>query len=266
MHQKGFRGLEARFLDTLKVPRRIQRPRKRKYVSYHDILAISKEPVRTIKGRRIRAAAVFLWLSGIRVGAFASLPLDAVDLERLEIKQWPSLGVRTKNSKFADTYLLNIPELLSVVRDWDREVRSVLPGRGLWFAPLLPSTGDFDLSARVEMVGENRSRIVARNLRAWLKESGLPVLAPHAFRHGFANYVKKHSRSLADLEALRENLMHSNLVVTDGIYGIFTKDDVKERLHNLDTSREISTLDEIPPQDRQMVLDIYRLLRARWED
>ena len=239
-HQRGYKGLNAEYLDTLKAPRMIEPPREREYVSFDEIITISKTPVRTIKDQRIRAAAVFLWLSGMRVGAFASLPLDAVSIEHLEIMQWPSMGVRTKNTKFAVTYLLNIPELLEVVKAWDKEVRRVLPTKGLWFAPLLPSTGEFDLSVTVESIGENRGRIVTRNLRAWLDSSGLPYHSPHKFRNGHALYVKKRAKNFGDLEALRENLMHSSIHVTDSMYGIFSKNDVKERLHGLSTSSSLS--------------------------
>jgi len=64
---------------------------------------------------RIRAAAVFMFLSGICVGASVSLLLAAVDLETRNVKQWPSLGVRTKLGKHATTYLLDVPELTLVV-------------------------------------------------------------------------------------------------------------------------------------------------------
>ena len=50
------------------------------------------------------------------------------------------MGVRTKNKKHATTFLLPIPELLEVVKDWDREVRKVNP-EGLWFAPFSPRQG-----------------------------------------------------------------------------------------------------------------------------
>ena len=43
-----------------------------------------------------------------------TLPLEAVDLESLTVKQWPKLGVKTKFSKHATTFLLNSPELLEV--------------------------------------------------------------------------------------------------------------------------------------------------------
>lgn len=263
-HQKGHRALDAEYLDTLNAPKISEAPKEREHVSLEEIKAISKAPVRSTKERRIRAAAVFLWLSGMRVGAFASLPLDAVDLEKLEIKQWPSLGVRTKNSKYGTTTLLKVPELLHVVREWDQEIRKVLPTRGLWFSPLLPSTGELDLTATVETIGENRSRIVTRNLKPWLDRVGLPYHSPHKFRHGHALYVKKRAKSFPDLEALKENLMHSDVQVTDSMYGLFGKDDVKERLHGLsdpaeNDPSEIDLLEEIPPKDRFFVLEMYRL-------
>ena len=84
--------------------------------------------------RRIRAAACFWFLSGIRIGAFVTLPLSAVDLDNLTVKQWPKLGVKTKFSKHATTFLSGIPKLLEVARAWDKEVRSICGNTGLWFA------------------------------------------------------------------------------------------------------------------------------------
>ncbi len=60
-----------------------------------------------------------------------TLPLEAVDLEKLAVKQWPKLGVKTKFQKHATTFLLPIPELLRVVRAWDDEVRAVCGNMGL---------------------------------------------------------------------------------------------------------------------------------------
>ena len=96
----------------------------------------------------------------MRVSAFASLPINAVDLEKLEIKQWPSLGVRTKNSKCGDTTLLKNPDLLEVIIAWDKEIRNSLPVNGLWFAPLLPISGEIDLKATIEDIGENRAELL----------------------------------------------------------------------------------------------------------
>jgi hypothetical protein len=57
------------------------------------------------------------------------------------VKQWPKLGVRTKFKKHATTFLLGIPDLLEVVREWDKEVRGVCDNNGFWFAQLSPDKG-----------------------------------------------------------------------------------------------------------------------------
>jgi len=51
----------------------------------------------------------------------------------------------------------------------DKEIRRLLPENGLWFSPLLPSTGEIDLNASVETIGENRGRTVTKNLKEWMK-------------------------------------------------------------------------------------------------
>lgn len=265
-HQRGFKSIGIEYLDTLRAPKIDTKPKVREHVTFEEILVIAQTPVYSTKEKRIRAAAVFLWLSAMRASAFASLPLNAVDLQELEIKQYPSLGVRTKNNKYGDTTLLKISVLLDVVREWDKEIRSVLPENGLWFSPLLPSTGELNLHATVENIGENRGRTVGKNLRSWLNENNLPDHSPHKFRHGHAYYVKKHAKSFADLEALKENLMHESIQTTDRIYGLFDKDDMKERLHNLGKSEEINLLEEIPPEDREFVLEIYRVFKQKSSD
>jgi len=51
------------------------------------LTTIAYVPVFMIRDKRLQAAAVFWFLSGIRVGAFVSLPIKAVDIENLTIKQ-----------------------------------------------------------------------------------------------------------------------------------------------------------------------------------
>jgi site-specific recombinase XerD len=48
---------------------------------------------------RDQAACALLFVSGMRVGALATLPLAALDLGARTVKQWPALGVLTKNRK-----------------------------------------------------------------------------------------------------------------------------------------------------------------------
>jgi hypothetical protein len=97
-----------------------------------DVLALDRSQGQMAASGRdgSRASAGVLLLSGMRVGAFVSLPLAAAHLDPRMVKQWPSLGVRAKFKKHATTYLPDIPDLSGVVRTWDSEVRAVLPPRG----------------------------------------------------------------------------------------------------------------------------------------
>lgn len=230
-HRRGFSVITQAWLDTLKPPKMTEEGEEHEYVTLDEVRAIAKAPVETIRERRIRAAAVFWFLSGIRIGAFVTLPLAAVDIDNLTIKQWPKLGVKTKFGKHATTYMLDIPDLLRVVKAWDNEVRSVLLEKGLWFAPISPETGLIDPA--ITIAGKHRSIRARKDLENWLKRVGLPYHSPHKFRHGNAVYSLKNAKDISMLKAISQNLMHANLSVTDGVYGVLSEADVKDQIEKL---------------------------------
>ncbi len=105
----------------------------------------------------------------MRISAFVSLTLQLVDIDKREVIQDPTLGVRTKNQKYAVTYLWNIPELLKVVKEWDEEVRAILPAQGFWFAPFSPDTAEID--PNVFQIGKNCHILAEKN---WFATSFTP--------------------------------------------------------------------------------------------
>jgi integrase len=248
-HKRGFGLIDQAWLDTLKPPRMTIEYKEHEAVTIEEVLAIAHAPVFTMRDRRIRASAVFWFLSGIRIGAFVSLPIKAVDIENLTVNQWPKLGVKTKFQKHATTFLLDIPELLKVVIDWDNLVQSNPQKDSYWFAPLSPETGELDLE-QIE-VGSNRGQRARKDLEDWLFRVGLPYHSPHKFRHGFAVYAIKHAKDMSDMKAISQNLMHANISITDGIYGGLSDMDIKKQITSL-TSNSI-------PDDQQSLLEILRL-------
>ena len=232
MHRVGYKTkLRLSWLDTLKPPRMEEEPSEHEAVTIEEIRAMAEAPAETMREQRIKAAAVFWFLSGIRIGAFVTLPLKAIDMQERAVKQWPSLGVKTKFKKHANTFLLNIPDLLEVVKAWDDRARAHLPLDGFWFAPFSPQTGTFD--PNIKEVGKHRGTRARKDLQAWLDRVGLEYHSPHKFRHGHAVYALKQSDTTADLKAVSMNLMHSSLRVTDEIYSILSGDDIQERIANL---------------------------------
>jgi len=230
-NQPGYKNIKQAWINTLKVKRLSEVPRNKEAVTLDEILAIAKAPASSILERRIRAAAVMLFLSGMRIGALVSLPIQAVDIENRKIMQYPSLGVRTKNRKYGVTTLLDIAELLEVVKDWDKEGRSQRPSEGFWFAPLSPDTGEFD-PACFE-IGEHRDILARKNLQAWLDKVGLPYHSPHKFRHGHIHYAMARAKTIEDYKAISLNVMHSSMEITDQFYSVLNDSQVHDRVSSL---------------------------------
>lgn len=228
-HKGGYSTITMAWLSTLKVPAMVIEHADHEAVTIEEVRAIASAPVSTMRDRRIRASAVFWFLSGIRVGAFVTLPLSAVDLDSLTVKQWPKLGVKTKFKKHATTFLLDIPDLLEVVKEWDKVVHEA--DSRFWFASVSPDTGLID--PKVETVGNHRNIRARKDLEDWLGRVGLPYHSPHKFRHGHAVYALKNAKDIPALKAVSQNLMHSNLSITDGVYGILSDMDVRSEIHNL---------------------------------
>jgi len=171
-----------------------------------------------------------MFISGMRVRALVTLRLDCINLDKLEVKQWPRLGVKTKGGKHATTYLLDIPDLIQVVTRWDQIVRAQLAATALWYAPLATDGMSF-LNSNTP--GENRRDKVAKGLKRLCKMAGVRYRSPHKLRHGHAVYALKQAQDIATYKAVSMNLMHADLSVTDGIYAVLNQEDMRERIASL---------------------------------
>jgi len=236
IHIPGYRHkISPAWLQTIKLPRLQEEEKEHEFVSFEEILQIANAPTFSLRDERIKAGAVLWFISGIRIGAFVTLPIQAVNIKELEIYQFPSLGVKTKFGKSGTTDLLAIPELIEVVWNWDKLVRKNLPETSFWFAPLSRETGSFDRS--ITQVGNNRGSRAYKDLKDWMNKANLTFHSPHKFRHGYAVFGMKHYKTLPQLKALSQNLMHSNISVTDGIYGILNNEDKKVLLSDFNVNQ-----------------------------
>lgn len=55
----------------------------------------------------------------------------------------------------------------------------------------------------------------------------------HKFRHGHAVYALSNAKDITALKAINPNMMHANLSVTDGVYGILAEKDVRKEILRL---------------------------------
>lgn len=180
---------------------------------------------------RDRAMAARLFLTGERASAAVTSPISAIDFDKLSLRQWPELGVKTKNGKRATTFLFSIPELITVARSWDEHVRSHLPPDAPWYASINNQWGEQTLTANAP--GSNRNIALNKRLLRLFEQTGLPYRSAHKFRHGHAAYGLLHCQTMADYKALSLNLMHESLEITDGIYVHLKLEELRNRITNL---------------------------------
>ena len=274
-HSTEFRLITPAWIDSLYPPRRVLQSANEThldeddFVSLEDVKSLLAVPATAdqLVRRRDQAAAAMLLLSGMRPGAFGSLSLQCVDVAKLRIRQWPELGVHTKNSKKATIFLLHIPGLLEVVQDWDAFVRADLPPNAAWFTPITSRFGVQTLSA--DQPGAHRNTAVNDRLQILFSEAQVKYRSAHKFRHGHAVYGLLHARTMADYKAVSRNLMHTDITITDSIYAGLLDDEVEQRIAGLTEvvapmSRDESDLETYIQQlSQERLLRVLKLAAAR---
>ncbi len=203
-------------------------------VSLEEILKIASYDFgESLVFQRDLAAVCFAFLSGARAGAIASAPINSIHLAEMMFLQDTELGVATKNSKSAHTFLLPIPELVAIVKRWDDKVRANLPETALWYAPLEAHWGESNFTNNV--AGENRANALNKRFGVVYEKAGMGELykSPHKFRHGFAIYGLSKCKDMSSYQAVSRNLMHSSLAITDKIYAVIEEKERKNIIASL---------------------------------
>ena len=227
-NEREFKKIKISWVNKIKVKSIEESHQTKEYVTLDEIKRIAKAPAETVQERRIRAAAVIMYLTGIRIGALVSLRIKAVDLVNRYIYQYTSLGVHTKLNKNDRTVIFNIQELIEVCKAWDEEIKQTLDEDGFWFAPLSPETGEINPDCKER--NDTRVMIVRRDLKRWLQKVGLPYHSPHKFRHGNIHLGQANSTNKEEYKALSQNVMHSSTLITDKFYSNLDDDKRKESI------------------------------------
>jgi len=237
-YPKEFGSLTTAWLESLRAPRIRDTKDEHEYVSLEEVLQLTAIPHDENDPALLRdkASAAMLFLSGARASAFTTLPISAVDLPAKTLRQWPELGVTTKNGKRATTYLLPIPELLSMAQSWDDVIRTKLPSTAPWYAPVSAQWGRQSLVDSEP--GKNRHQALDKRLRRLFTLAGLPYKSAHKFRHGHAVYGLLKAQTMADYKAVSMNLMHNDIKITDSIYAPILSEEVKDRIAKLTSGQD----------------------------
>ena len=233
-----YESVNLDWIESLRAKSTPGSVKKRDFYTVERVRAITSLEPQSLTEERDIAAVAMLFLSGMRVGAFVTLPLAAVHFDRVPVmvRQWPKLGIRTKFDKAANTYLLADPELEDIhqiAHRWHEKALAAVGKSGMWYT-ILTRLREFD---EVQTPGRYRGSNFAERLRHLCERANIEYLSPHYLRHGHVVYACKRCSNMADLKAVSQNVMHESLITTDSIYSNMMGDEVAERIANLGTSQ-----------------------------
>lgn len=192
-------------------------------------------------GQRDRAVIAYLFITGSRVDAAASMPLGCFDPVKGLVDQNPQKGVRTKNSKHIRTALFPFSRYLTgVVLEWYKLLLSMNYGVN---EPLFPAAESVleDL-AYVKSDQLSHKALSASGIRSIIKrrclEAGLPYFHPHAFRHGCVYEARQRGKNEQDNQAISQNIGHETTELIRTTYAQLPQSMLIQCIRNLKSGIE----------------------------
>jgi len=198
----------------------------RKYYTLDEVIKLCDFQPETLIDKRDRAAIAMLYLSAMRISAFVSLPVRCVAIDEMTIYQLPNEGVKTKNGKSEETFLLPIDKLIEIVKEWDDYIRAELGVNALWYPSL--RTDGLHWSNREEIGDtESRRKSFRRGLKKLCDRAEVEYKSSHKFRRGHGVYAVKHSRNFEEFQAYLQNMGHEDPGTTFKYYSKLSSNDIK---------------------------------------
>lgn len=184
---------------------------------------LSMMPTDTVLARRDRAVVAFLFLTGCRDGAAATVRLANVDL-KAGCVHFRGPEVETKFGKVFTTWFLPVGDgVREILDDWVRELRD----DHLWGPddPLLLSTRvGLGPDRRFGPLGLDRApwsngTRICKIYREAFAAAGLPGFPAHSVRHTLSELGAQICGTIEEMKAWSQNLGHEDVMTTLKSYG-----------------------------------------------
>lgn len=247
VEQSGYRSMNATEVDYLAPLRRevmLARTLPPKPVPTPDEVRriLSTIPRETLHARRDRAIVAFMYLTGIRVNAVASLRLKHLDMVSRTVFQDAGV-VRVKFSKSQVTSFFPVGnDIEQIVVDWALELcqRGYSPDD-----PLFPKNGDLTESGDGGLGGGcwSNSAPIRQIFKRAFEDAGISYHTPHAFRKTLTRLALEMCDTMEEHWAWSLNLGHNSLNTTLQHYGVPSDERRRQVLNALGRSTD-ETMDE----------------------
>ena len=211
---------------------------------YHDYPTILKLfnsiDDSTEKGRRNKFLIAFLFLTGIRITAFLTLTLKCIDLEKREVYQHTSKGVKTKYRKSFESIIFNFDDdLLDYVYDYIKFLRldKGFGDNDPVFPKLLSDFNNIETEFSPEILSNkpyNESSIIGKVLEEVSLNAKVEYYSAHTLRHSAIFYTLKCLTNSEELKAVSMHFGHDEIKVILISYANFVPEKVYEILMKMD--------------------------------
>lgn len=179
--------------------------------------------------KRDKALISLMFLTGMRISAIASLPMESFNSENFVIDQNPKLGVQTKRAKRIATTIIpfSYKEPLNYFLEWFNYLKNQKDFKPT--DPIFPATkkengkdkhtlGYYN-TGKVEPVFWKSQSSVRSIFGKRFKRAGVDYYHPHSFRHLLVKEISKIPLTEEEKKAISQNLGHEDVGTTFGSYG-----------------------------------------------
>ncbi len=212
--------------------------------------------------RRDKALFSLMLLTGTRISALISLPMQSFDERDIVIIQDPQMGVKTKAAKkiTSSLFTFSYEEPLNYFIDWFKYLKNE---KGFEDNdPIFPATkkenGKDNLGYYNTGKIENKFWESTSSLRKIFKKrfenAGVPYYHPHSFRRLLVKEISKIPLTEEQKKAFSQSLGHADVSTTFGIYGYGQIEEARqiEIIRNIDFNgkqKEVKQTVNIPKED-----------------
>lgn len=245
---------DIQFLNLSKKETRAALATKRNKIPTLDevIQVIESIDPKTEIDMRDRALICFTLLTGARITAISSLPIESFDKNGLTVDQNPKLGVKTKFSKRIVTTFFPIsyePAQKHFIEWFDYLVtkKDFAPTDPIFPATKLENGKEninYYNTGEVEMKFWQNSSSARKIFEKRFTNARVPYYHPHTLRHLVVREFTKIPLTEEEKKAISQNLGHENVGTTFGSYGY----------GNINEDKQISIVRNIDLNGKQAVV------------
>ncbi len=190
--------------------------------------ALDLMPATSPRQLRDRAVFALLCLTGIRVAALISLRIKHIDLAEKSVTQNPR-EVATKFGQRIDTFFeQGFPEAEEALAQWVAhldETELYGPDDPAFPATAVRATAADGFKAQgFKLAAWTTTEPVRKIVNEAFASANLPAFGPHAFRHMLARHKAKSCKSVTELVATSQNLVHTDVLITLRSYGQISRE------------------------------------------